>query len=72
MTTDSPCPDLIELRTRVNELEKDVLQNKTDIRALLDFMAGVKMLLSLSIGGGALSVITLILTIANLIEHAGP
>jgi len=60
--------DLIELRTLVRDIKADVESNKIDIKELLAFMNGIKMLLTLSIGGGALSIITLIITILNNIN----
>ena len=67
-----PCHDLVDLRARLAELEKDVAQNSQDIRLLLEFMAGVKMLMYLSVGGGGLSIISLIITIAEGIRNAAP
>jgi hypothetical protein len=68
----APCSDVIELRTRLNELEKDTRQNSADIRLLLEFMAGIKMLMYLSLSGGGLSIITLIVTITDFFRHASP
>jgi len=56
-----PCKEVIQLAVRVGELETDNKDNRRDIRTLLDFMAGMKMLLNLSIGRGFLSIINLIL-----------
>lgn len=68
----TPCSELISITVRLTELEKDVAQNAKDIRSLLEFMAGIKMLQSLSIGGGALSILTLILLIIELSQRAIP
>jgi len=68
--TETPCracPDLITLKEKVRNIEEDNKTRDADIKTLLEFKAGINMLLSLSIGGGARSVITLILTIVNLL-----
>jgi len=66
------CPELIRLQVRVSELEKDSATHNADIRALLE--AGLSMLMNLSIGGGALSIINLIVLLfilAGRITNAG-
>jgi len=63
-----PCKEVIQLAVRVGELETDNKDNRRDIRTLLDFMAGMKMLLNLSIGGGFLSIINLILLLITLAQ----
>ena len=63
---DPPCTHLVELRARFDNLRTDVSQNQVDIRNLLDFAAGLKMLLNLSIGGGALSILNLIILLVTL------
>ena len=69
-----PCKEVIELSVRVDELEKDNKDNRTDIRTLLDFMAGIKMLQTLSIGGGFLSIINVIILLIELARslHISP
>jgi hypothetical protein len=69
------CPGLIRLQVRVAELEKDSASHNADIRALLEFKAGLSMLINLSIGGGALSIINLIVLLfilAGRLTDAGP
>jgi len=66
--TDAPCQQVIELAVRVDQLEKDNAAHERNIRVLLDFMAGMKMLLNLSIGGGFLSIINLILLLITLAQ----
>jgi len=63
---------IAQLETKFIELEKDVIQNQKDVRLLLDFMSGVKMLMYLSVGGGGLSIITLILTLMQLLNNGSP
>lgn len=69
------CPELIRLQVRVTELEKDSASHNADIRALLEFKAGLSMLINLSIGGGALSIINLIVLLfilAGRLTNASP
>jgi hypothetical protein len=69
------CPELIRLQVRVTELEKDSASHNDDIRALLEFKAGLSMLINLSIGGGALSIINLIVLLfilAGRLTNASP
>jgi len=71
----SDCPELVRLQVRVAELEKDSAGHNTDIRTLLEFKAGLSMLINLSIGGGALSIINLIVLLfilARTITDASP
>ena len=62
------CPNLITIMEKVRNMELDNISRDADLKALLEFKAGINMLLSLAIGGGALSIITLILTIVNFIK----
>ena len=66
----------VELRQfPIPELEKDSASHNDDIRALLEFKAGLSMLINLSIGGGALSIINLIVLLfilAGRLTNASP
>lgn len=62
------CPTVITLAEKVRKMEEENDRRDADIKALNDFKAGINMLMSLSIGGGALSVIALILTIVTLVQ----
>ena len=57
---------ITNLQARVKQLELDRDRQAIKIEQLIEFMAGLKMLMALSIGGGGLSVITLILTISGI------
>jgi len=58
-----PCADLIRLQEQVNSIEKETAVNTREIRTLIELAAQIKMLMSLSIGGGALAIINLIIAI---------
>jgi len=66
--TETACKEIIELEIRVKELEEDNKGHKSDIRTLLDFMAGIKMLQTLSIGGGFLSIVNIIMLLVMLAQ----
>ena len=70
MSEPIPTPDfrakLIRLEVRVEALEKESEKATDERRQLLDFMAGTKMLQSLSLGGGFLSVINIVILLAQL------
>ena len=53
---DQPCPDLIMLKEKVNNLINDVRINTAEIRPLIELAAQIKLLMSLSIGGGTLAI----------------
>ena len=58
---DSPCIELVRLQEKVitNTVEIDEMQR--DLRPLIELAAQMKLLMSLSIGGGALAMINLAL-----------
>jgi hypothetical protein len=51
----------------VNALEQWRNVTETDLKSIRETISQVKLLMSLSIGGGGLSVLTLIVTIVNLV-----
>lgn len=61
----TPCPELIRLQEKLNNLNDDTLTNTKDLRPLIELAAQIKLLMSLSIGGGALSLINLIIVLAK-------
>ena len=63
MNEHPPCPDLIILREKVAALEAWRLETQRDIKEIRDAISQVKLLINLSIGGGGLSVLTLIVTL---------
>jgi len=58
-----PCDEVIVLREKVASLETWRLETQRDIKEIRDVISQVKLLISLSIGGGGLSILTLIITI---------
>ena len=58
-----PCDEVIVLREKVTSLEAWRLETERDIKEIRDVISQVKLLISLSIGGGGLSILTLIITI---------
>ena len=64
--THPPCKEIIQLGVRVNQLEKNELTAAAERRQLLDFMAGTKMLQSLALGGGLLSIVNIIILLIQL------
>jgi hypothetical protein len=67
-----PCPDLAALRAQVIELEAWKLRTLNDIREIRDVVSQVKLLMSLSIGGGGLSILTLVITLITLLSTGKP
>jgi hypothetical protein len=61
-----PCEDVLVLKEKVAALESWRSSTETDLKAILAVISQVKLLMSLSIGGGGLSIISLIVTIAAL------
>ena len=63
MKEHEPCPDLIILREKVASLEAWRLEVQGDIKEIRDAISQVRLLINLSIGGGGLSILTLIVTL---------
>ncbi|MGA2505607.1 MAG: hypothetical protein ABSG01_16115 [Anaerolineales bacterium] len=63
-----PCDEIITLREKVQSLERWRASTEADLKEIRDVISQVKLLITLSIGGGGLSVITLIITISRLIR----
>lgn len=63
MPQDELCDCIITLKEKVTRLEERMTDVEKDIKDLLRFMAEINMLVKLGIGGGALSLINLIVTI---------
>jgi hypothetical protein len=61
-----PCDDILILKEKVAALESWRTSTEADLKDIRDIISQVKLLMSLSIGGGALSIISLIVTIAAL------
>ena len=63
-----PCDDILILKEKVDALEAWRIATEADLKEIRDVISQVKMLITLSIGGGGLSIITLIITISRLIN----
>jgi hypothetical protein len=59
--TETNLTDLAALKEKVANLEADVLTNTHEIRNLIELAAQIRLLMSLSIGGGTLSLLNLVL-----------
>ena len=64
-TKHKPCNELAALTEKVANLEADVTANTHEIRSLIELAAQIRLLMSLSIGGGAISLLNLILFFLN-------
>ena len=66
-TYPQPCDDLVILKEKVAALEMWRTTTEADLKDIRDIISQVKLLMSLSIGGGGLSVLTLIVTLILLV-----
>ena len=64
---DRTCEDIVRLNEKVESLELWRTATEVDLKAIHDIVSQVKLLMSLSIGGGGLSLLTLIVTLVLLI-----
>ena len=60
-----PCDDIIILKEKVASLEDWRTRTEADLKDIREIISQVKLLITLSIGGGGLSIITLIITISK-------
>jgi hypothetical protein len=65
----SPCDQLITLVEKVDALERWRAATESDLKEIREIISQVKLLMTLSIGGGGLSVLTLIVTLVLLITR---
>jgi len=65
MTDETQDVDIARLQVRIEGLEKRMTKVESDIKELLRFMAEINMLVKISIGGGALTLINLFFTILD-------
>ena len=59
--------DIITLKEKVAAIEAWRASTETDLKEIRDIISQVKLLMSLSIGGGGLSILTLIITLIVLV-----
>ena len=62
-----PCDDILILKEKVASLEAWRTSTETDLKEIRAIISQVKLLMNLSIGGGGLSVLTLIVTLILLV-----
>lgn len=62
---DTTLSDLAALKEKVANLEADVRLNTHEIRNLIELAAQIRLLMSLAIGGGAVSLLNLVLFFLN-------
>ena len=61
-----PCDDILILKEKVASLEDWRRRTEADLKDIRDIISQVKLLMTLSLGGGGLSIITLLVTIVTL------
>lgn len=61
-----PCEDIIILKEKIAVLEAWKACTESDLKDTHEIISQVKLMMSLSIGGGGLSIISLIVTITAL------
>jgi hypothetical protein len=64
---DPPCGRLLIAEEQIRELQSWRTNTETSLKEIRDVISQVKLLMSLSIGGGGLSILTLITTLILLI-----
>jgi hypothetical protein len=64
----SACDEILILKEKVAALEAWRASTEADLKDIRDVISQVKLLITLSIGGGGLSVITLIITISRMVH----
>ena len=65
----SECDELIGLVEKVASLEAWRMITSTDLKAVLEVIQQAKVLMALSLSGGVLSLVSLVLTVLSLIER---
>ena len=66
-TKHDPCDEIIVIREKVAALEAWRVATEADLKDIRDIVSQVKLLMTLSIGGGGLSVLTLAVTLILLV-----
>jgi hypothetical protein len=62
------CDEILVIKEKVAALEAWRASTEADLKEIRDVISQVKLLITLSIGGGGLSIITLIITISRMIH----
>lgn len=66
-TKHEPCDEIIEIRAKMKMIEEWKTTTQADLKEIRDVVSQVKLLMSLSIGGGGLSILSLVILIIELI-----
>jgi hypothetical protein len=66
--TSRPASQIVLLKEKVSSLEAWRATTESDLKDIRDIISQVRLLMSLSIGGGGLSVLTLIITLVALVS----
>lgn len=64
-----PCAEIITLAEKVRQIEMDMQRHESEIQTSRDFRVRIETLVGLSIGGGALSLLNLIILLVNLVQQ---
>jgi len=65
-TCQQNCDDIVTIKEQVRQLQIWQAATNADIRRLLDMAAKIDLLMNLSIGGGALSLISLLIFLTKI------
>ena len=60
-----PCDQILVLKEKVDALERWRVSTEADLREIREVISQVKLLMALSLGGGGLSVLTLLVTLVS-------
>ena len=63
----TPCSALVRLTEKVASMEQWRSTTEVDLKEIRDVISQVRLLMSLSVGGGGLSLLTLVVLIVDLI-----
>jgi hypothetical protein len=61
-----PCDDILILKEKIDSLERWRVSTEADLREIRDVISQVKLLMALSLGGGGLSIITLLVSLITI------
>ncbi|MGD0752153.1 MAG: hypothetical protein ABSA23_12185 [Anaerolineales bacterium] len=62
------CDEIIVMKEKVAALEAWRSSTQADLKAIQDVISQVKLLMTLSIGGGGLSILTLVVTVVVMVK----
>ena len=65
----TPCSALVRLTEKVASLEQWRNTTEVDLKEIRDVISQVKLLMTLSVGGGGLSILTLLVLLVDLITR---